>query len=213
MIGILNKPPQTYQGQFGEYTINKDDRLEVIIYRAGLVIAAGSFAIASNLFFAQGKTALPAITPLFALFSLGLGVSLYFIHIYMKALHRVLQGFWLIGTVATIAIAFQADEPLAQYIYNHPLTLFGTGFTFAALTGIFFKEAFCFNRAETKILTPVVPLLLLGHMAGIIPVEMEQALLGIWSIGFSVFAIRKMTQEIDPDIGDKSVFAYLKENS
>ena len=210
MFGILNKPPQSYQGQFGEYSITKDDRIDVIIYRGGLVIAAGSFAIASNLFFAQGRAALPAITPLFALFTLGLGISLFYIHIYMKALHRVLQGFWVIGTVATAAIAIYSNEPLALYIYNHPLTLFGTGFTFAALTGIFFKEAFCFNRTETKILTPVIPLLLLGHMTGIMPVEMEQVLLGIWSIGFSIFAIRKMTQEIDPDIGDKSVFDYLK---
>ena len=211
MIAILDKEPQTYQGQFGEYTITKKDRLEVIIYRAGLVVAAASFAIASNLFFAQGEAALPAITPLFALFTLGLGVSLVYIHIYMKPLHRVLQAFWILGTVATIAIATQSNQPLALYIYNHPLTLFGTGFTFAALTGIYFKEAACFNRMETKILTPIVPLLLLGHMTGIIPVEMEQALLGIWSIGFSVFAIRKMIQMIDPDIGDKSVFAYLQE--
>jgi len=211
MIALLDREPQTYQGQFGEFTINKRDRTEVIIYRTGLVVAAASFAIASNLFFAQGEAALPAITPLFALFTMGLGVSLYFIHIYMKALHRVLQGFWLIGTIATVAIAMSSNEPLALYIYNHPLTLFGTGFTFAALTGIFFKEAFCFNRMETKILTPIVPLLLLGHIAGIIPVEIEQALLGIWTIGFSVFAIRKMIQEIDPDIGDKSVFDYLKQ--
>ena len=211
MIALLDREPQTYRGQFGEYTITKRDRLEVIIYRAGLVVAAASFAIASNLFFAQGDAALRVITPLFALFSAGLGVSLYFIHIYMKALHRVLQVFWLIGTIATIAIAMSSNEPVALYIYNHPLTLLGTGFTFAALTGIYFKEAFCFNRLETKILTPIVPLLLLGHIAGIIPVEMEQALLGIWSIGFSVFAIRKMIQEIDPDIGDKSVFDYLKQ--
>ena len=210
---VLDREPQTYQGQFGEYTITKRDRTEVIIYRAGLVVAAASFAIASNLFFAQGTAALPAITPLFALFTIGLGVSLFYIHIYMKALHRVLQAFWLIGTVATIAIAVYSNEPLASYIYNHPLTLFGTGFSFAALTGIYFKEAFCFNRLETKILTPIVPLLLLGHMTGIIPVEMEQVLLGIWSIGFSVFAVRKMTQEIDPDIGDKSVFAYLEQQA
>ena len=118
MIGILNKPPRTYQGQFGKYEITKDDRLEVLIYRGGLVIAAISFAIASNLFFIQGEAAIPAITPLFALFTIGLGVSLYFIHIYMKLLHRVLQGFWLIGTIATIAIATQANEPLALYIYN-----------------------------------------------------------------------------------------------
>ena len=211
MIALLDQEPQTYQGQFGEYTITKGDRLEVIIYRGGLTLAALSFAIASNLFFAQGKAALPAITPLFAIFSLGLGVSLYFIHIYMKPLHRVLQAFWLIGTVATVAIALSSQEPVALYIYNHPLTLFGTGFSFAALTGIYFKEAFCFNRLETKLLTPIVPLLLLGHMAGILPVEMEQALLGAWSVGFSIFAIRKVTQAIDPDIGDKSVFAYLKE--
>ena len=210
---VLDREPQTYQGQFGEYTITKRDRTEVIIYRGGLVVAAASFAIASNLFFAKGTAALPAITPLFALFTLGLGVSLFYIHIYMKALHRVLQAFWLIGTIATIAIAIYSNEPLALYIYNHPLTLFGTGFSFAALTGIYFKEAFCFNRLETKILTPVVPLLLLGHMTGLIPVEMEQVLLGIWSIGFSVFAVRKMTQEIDPDIGDKSVFAYLEQQA
>jgi uncharacterized integral membrane protein len=211
MIALLDREPQTYQGQFGEYTITKRDRLEVIIYRGGLVMAAASFAIASNLFFAQGTAALSAITPLFAVFSIGLGVSLYFIHIYLKPLHLALQVFWLIGTVATIAIAVSHHEPLALYIYHHPLTLFGTGFSFAALTGIYFKEAFCFNRLETKILTAIVPLLLLGHMAGILPIEMEQALLGAWSIGFSIFAVRKMTQEIDPDIGDKSVFAYLKE--
>lgn len=210
MIALLDREPQTYQGQFGEYTITKDDRLEVIIYRGGLGLAAASFAIASNLFFAQGEAAIPAITPLFALFSIGLGVSLYFIHIYMKALHRTLQVFWLVGTISTVAIALSSSEPLALYIYNHPLTLFGTGFTFAALTGIYFKEAICFNRLETKLLTPIVPLLLLGHMLGILPIEMEQALLGGWSIGFSIFAIRKMTQVIDPDVGDKSVFAYLK---
>lgn len=213
MTALLDREPQTYQGQFGEYTITKSDRLEVIIYRGGLVVAAASFAIACNLWFFQGQAAISAITPLFVFFTLGLGISLWFIHIYLKALHRVLQGFWLIGTIATIAIALQSSEPLALYIYNHPLTLLGTGFIFAALTGIYFKEAFCFNRLETKILTPVVPLLLLGHMLGIIPVAMEQVLLGIWSLGFSVFAIRKMTQEIDPDIGDKSVFAYLKQQS
>ena len=213
MTALLDREPQTYQGQFGEYTITKSDRLEVIIYRGGLVTAAASFAIACNLWFFQGQAAISAITPLFVFFTLGLGISLWFIHIYLKALHRVLQGFWLVGTIATIAIALQSSEPLALYIYNHPLTLLGTGFIFAALTGIYFKEAFCFNRLETKILTPVVPLLLLGHMLGIIPVAMEQVLLGIWSLGFSVFAIRKMTQEIDPDIGDKSVFAYLKQQS
>lgn len=202
---------EVYQGQFGEYTITKGDRLGVIIYRAGLVIAATSFAIATNLLFARGEAILPWLTPLFALFSLGLGISLLTIHIYLAILHRFLQVFWLIGTVAAIAIAWQIDEPLALYVYNHPITLLGIGFIFAALTGIYFKEAFCFNRLETKFLTPLVPFLLLGHMIGFLPLAVEQVLLATWTIFFTIFAFRKVIQPIVPDIGDKSVFAYLKQ--
>jgi uncharacterized integral membrane protein len=202
---------QVYQGQFGEYTITKSDRLGVIIYRAGLAIAATSFAIATNLLFARGEAILPWLTPLFALFSLGLGISLLTIHIYLAILHRFLQVFWLIGTVAAVAIAWQIDEPLALYVYNHPLTLLGIGFIFAALTGIYFKEAFCFNRLETKFLTPLVPFLLLGHLMGFLPLAVEQVLLATWTILFTIFAFRKVIQPIVPDIGDKSVFTYLKQ--
>lgn len=212
MIAQLDKKT-TYQGQFGEFTIDKSDRLGVIIYRGGLIVAALSFAIAANLVVSQGISATPWITPLFALFSLALGVSLFTIHIYMVALHRVLQAFWLIGSICAIVIGIQANEPLALYVYNHPLTILGIGFTFAALTGIYFKEAFCFNRLETKVLTPVVPFLLLGHLTGLLPFGVEQVLLAMWTIGFTIFAGRKMVQEIDPDIGDKSVFEYLKQQS
>lgn len=211
MIALLDKEPTTYKGQFGDFTIDKDDRLEVIIYRGGLVLAALSFAIATNLLVAKGEAALNWVTPLYALFSLGLGISLYTIHIYLKPLHRALQAFWLIGTISAIIIEIKADQPLALYVYNHPLTLFGVGFTFAALTGIYFKEAFCFNRFETKILTPIVPFLLLGHMSGLLSFGIEQVMLAVWTIGFTVFAGRKMVQELDPDIGDKSVFEYLKQ--
>lgn len=202
-----------YQGQFGEFIINQSDRQGVIIYRAGLLAAALSFALGSFLFLWQGATPLilSVLTPLFALFSLGLGVSLITIHIYLLPLHRTLQLFWLVGTVAAAILAWYSSEPLALFAYKHPLTLLGIGFTFAALTGIYFKEAFCFNRLETKLLTPLVPLLLLGHLAGILPVGIERVLLVCWAVLFLIFAGRKVIQPIPPDIGDKSVFAYLKQ--
>jgi uncharacterized integral membrane protein len=208
-----NTESKVYQGQFGEYTIDKNDRLGVIIYRAGLVIATVSFAIASNLIIAQGEntTALTAITYLFFTFSVGLAISLLTIHIYLSILHRVLQLFLLIGTIAAAIFTWQSSEPLALYVYNHPIALVGVGFTFAALTGIYFKEAFCFNRLETKFLTPIVPFLLLGHLLGILPNDMEQVLLALWTILFTIFTLRKIIQPIVPDIGDKSVFEYLKQ--
>ncbi|MBD2522395.1 DUF2301 domain-containing membrane protein [Nostoc sp. FACHB-133] len=205
-------PPEVYQGQFGEFTITQSDRTGVIIYRAGLMVAAVSFAIGSALIlFNNNPTVVTALTPLYACFSLALGVSLFTIHIYMASLHRMLQIFWAIGSMASVILAISSTEPLALTVYNQPLTLFGIGFIFVALTGIYFKEAFCFNRLETKVLTLIVPLLLLGHLVGILPTQGESVLLGIWATLFLIFALRKTVQAIPADIGDKSVFTYLEE--
>jgi uncharacterized integral membrane protein len=212
MTQLQLSAPEVYQGQFGEFTITQSDRTGVIIYRTGLIVAALSFAIGSALIlFNNNSAVVTALTPLYACFSLALGVSLFTIHIYMASLHRMLQLFWAIGSITSVILALSSSEPLALAVYNQPITLFGVGFIFVALTGIYFKEAFCFNRLETKVLTPIVPLLLLGHLVGILPTQGESILLGIWAMLFLVFAMRKTVQAIPADIGDKSVFTYLKE--
>ncbi len=204
-----------YQGQFGEFTITDRDRLEVKIYRSGLALSALSFAISADLLVTSAlePNQLWIFTWLHASFTIGLGISLIFIHIYMSLLHRVLQAFWCIGTLSAIALAITRPEPFALTVYQHPLSILGIGFTFAALTGIFFKEAFCFHRLETMLLTPIVPLVLLGHLTGLLTVTLAQGLLTVWAGLYIVFAIRKLIQPIPPDIGDKSVFAYLKQRS
>lgn len=203
-----------YQGQFGEFTITSEDRREVVIYRAGLAIAAACFIVGSGLFLWQGDRpwVLHSLSVLYSGFLLGLGVSLFYIHIYMRSLHRALQLFWGIGAIASLVIAHASPEPFALTVYQHPLTVLGVGFAFAALTGIFFKEAFCFDRLETKLLTPLVPMLLLSHLVGILQPTWGKPLLGLWAVLFAVFAVRKLIQPIPPDIGDKSVFDYLKRN-
>jgi uncharacterized integral membrane protein len=210
MVSMPTDPP-VYQGQFGPFTITEADRREVRIYRGGLAIAALSFAGATTLSLWPHRPAmaLAIVSGLYTVFWLALGVSLFTIHIYLKPLHRALQGFWLVGGAASLWVAHSDGAPFVQTVYQQPLTLWGVGFTFAALTGIYFKEAFCFNRLETKVLTPLVPLLLLGHMTQLWPVAAEKALVILWAVGFAVFALRKVVQPIPPDIGDKSVFEYL----
>jgi uncharacterized integral membrane protein len=200
-----------YQGQFGEFTITDSDRQEVILYRTGLAIAGLSFALGTGLTLTMGSdpAVLPWLTTLFFLFSAGLGLSLWTIHIYFKLLHRVLQLFWMIGSIAALVFTVFSPEPLAVFVYQHPLSILGVGFIFAALTGIFFKEGFCFSRLETKLLTPLVPFLLLGHLFGFLPPAAEQVFLVTWAGLFLVFVYRKVIQAIPPDIGDKSVFAHL----
>ncbi|MGB3422756.1 MAG: DUF2301 domain-containing membrane protein [Dolichospermum sp.] len=203
--------PEIYQGQFGEFTITQSDRQSVIIYRTGLMIAALCFALGSSLVLISPQPAvIQAITPIYTCFSLALGISLLTIHIYMKFLHQILQIFWIIGSISALIFAHSDSQSFAITVYNQPLTILGIGFTFAALTGIYFKEGFCFNRLETKILTPIVPILLLGHLTRILSTQTEQILLATWTICFLIFAVRKIIQPIPPDIGDKSVFDYLK---
>lgn len=204
--------PEVYQGQFGMFEITAADRRGVQVYRAALGMAALSFIAGVAIALTQSSSvwALSTLTVLYALFWLGLGISLATIHIYLAPLHRLLQGLWLIGGIASCVIAFSSSMPLAVTVYQYPLTLFGVGFTFAALTGIFLKEAFCFNRLEAKVLTPLVPLLLLGHLSGSLPIAVEKSLLIVWAALFAIFVLRKAVQPLAPDIGDKSVFEYLK---
>lgn len=209
-----SEPPEpVYEGQFGAFTITDHDRREVRIYRSGLGVAALSFGLGLLLFLIGGPSTavLQALSGAYACFWLALGISLWTIHIYLRPLHRLLQAFWLVGGLASLGIALADGRPLALTVYQQPLTLLGVGFTFAALTGIFFKEAFCFNRFETKLLTPLAPLLLLGHLTGILPTPVAQGLLIAWAVLFAIFALRKLWQPIPQDIGDKSVFTYLEQ--
>lgn len=206
----ITEEPRVYQGQFGEYTITDEDRREVWIYRIALTVASLCVVAATGLLFWQGEAAAAWLTPIYGIFCLALGVSLLTIHIYMASLHRVLQGFWGIGTLTSIALALQTREPLALTVYHHPNWLWGMGFLFAALAGIYFKEAFCFDRVETKFLTALLPLLVSGHLFGFLSPQPAKILLSIWSILFAVFVFRKSFQPASCDIGDKSVFAYLR---
>jgi uncharacterized integral membrane protein len=200
----------TYQGHFGEFTIDDADRRGVILYRGGLLVAALSVALAVGLIVLLPTAPPLVLTGLYTLGCLGLGLSLLTIHIYMVLLHRVLQAFWVIGGVAAFAVGHYYPEPFNQTVAQQPLTVLGIGFTFAALTGIFFKEGFCFNRLETKLLTPLVPVLLLGHMLGLLPPGVESGMAVAVAGLFLIFAARKLWQPIPDDIGDKSVFDHLK---
>lgn len=204
--------PEIYQGYYGEFTITDDDRRDVWLYRGGLAIAALCFSLGTALMLWHGDrvSVQNAVTVLFGIFCAGLGLSLAKIHIYLVPLHRLLQIFWAMGCVAAIALMSFFKQPLIAVIFEHPASIWGIGFTFAALTGIFFKEGFCFRRVETMVLTPLVPVLLLGHLTQLLPATWAAVGSMVWSLLFLTFAARKFTQAPAADIGDKSVFDYLE---
>ena len=190
-----------------------EDRLEVVIYRVSL-LAIAAIALALGTAVALTSSLTPAtlswIDGCYGIFGLALGVSLWKIHIYLAPLHKALQAFWSLGVLGSIWVWSQAPGPLVEQLYQSQLALALGGWIFVALTGIFFKEAFCFNRAETKVLTLLLPILLGGHWLGILSLATEKAGLTLWAVLMTIFAVRKLLQAIPPDLGDKSVFEYLQ---
>jgi uncharacterized integral membrane protein len=214
MTTWLQETGEVYQGQFGEFTITTQDRQSVIIYRAALTIAAIFLALVAILTL-QGSR-FPGfetvISGLFAVFCAGLGISLWTIHIYLKPLHQFLQFCWAIGCISAVGIALSSSQSLPLAIYEpYSLGLVGVGFVFVALTGLFVKEAFCFNRWQAKILVLFIPALLIGHWLSFLPLPAEKILLGSVAFIFVWFALDKDYQAIPPDVGDKTVFEYLKQ--
>lgn len=214
-----------YNGAYGPWTILPSDVREVILYRAGLVTAAASFVACASTAYTSSDSDVESFVNLllhqitkfddllYVVGCGGLGLSLYLIHIYVSEIKLTLQALWALGVIGSLATYFllalpAGDHSLVHYVVAQPTAVWFVGPVFAALTGLVFKEGLCYGKLEAGILTFVIPILLLGHLSGLMDEGTKLSLLGLWMALFVVFAGRKFTQPIKDDIGDKSVFMF-----
>ena len=200
---------QQFQGVYGPYVINDVDRREVKSYRFALLISGLSLLSGVlNWWLLGARWAWIWAIP----FALGVGLALKWIHIYLKPLHQVLQLFWLLGCLGWIALIASKGMPASlPAIAEQPLWLLAIGPLFAALTGIGFKEFFCFQQPEAIGLTLLLPVALLGRLLGLMPATPCLTLIGVSAVLLVMLACRKFGIDAAADVGDKSVFAHLKE--
>jgi uncharacterized integral membrane protein len=93
---------------------------------------------------------------------------------------------------------------------RQPLWILAVGPFFAALAGVGFKEFFCFQRPEAIGVTLLLPLALLGRLAGVLGPELTMALLAVQAGLLLLLCLRKFPMPTAADVGDKSVFAHLE---
>jgi uncharacterized integral membrane protein len=200
-------PDPVFEGMFGTYTITEHDRREVLGYR--LALSAAAVAQAGLLL--QWRQLGPAgLWPWLVLLAAGLGLALRWIHIYLRPLHRALQLFWLAGVAGGVALAVRVGPAaMVPTLLTQPLWILAVGPLFAALTGIGFKEFFCFRRPEAIGVTLLLPLALLGRLTGLLSPEGTVSLLAIESGLLVVLCLRKFPMPAAADVGDKSVFEHL----
>ncbi len=196
-----------FNGVYGQYTINNQDKQEVQLYRLSLLFCS----IASCLCLAQWIFIGPSYAWIWLiLMSIGLGSSLKWIHIYLVPLHKALQILWGVGFTGIIILLIKVGSVnLLSTIANKPIWLIAIGPIFASLTGLGFKEFFCFRRPEAIGLTLFIPIALLGHISTFLGREIVMSLLIISSLLLVILALRKLGNDAAADIGDKSIFEYL----
>ena len=214
MSGSLASPPPpagdpVFEGAFGPYTITAEDRREVLGYRlalTGVALAQLALALQWHQWGAKG------LWPWLVMMALGLGLALRWIHIYLKPLHRALQLFWLAGCVGFVALAaWLGPQEMVAEAWQRPVAILAVGPFFAALTGVGFKEFFCFRRPEAIGVTLLLPVALLGRLSGVLPVASTLWLLTLQAALLLLLCLRKFPMAAAADVGDKSVFTHLEQ--
>ncbi|WP_320666455.1 DUF2301 domain-containing membrane protein [Prochlorococcus sp. MIT 1307] len=196
-----------FQGLYGNYKITKTDQIEVQRYRISVLLCGIAFCAGIGHWLFIG----PSLAWLWLFpIAIGLGLALKWIHIYLRPLHKTLQILWATGCIGiAILLLTLGGANLLTSLAEDPIWTLAIGPLFAALTGLGFKEFFCFRRLEAIGLTLLVPIALIGHLTTLISGEIVMALLSCSAFLLLILAIRKFGMDAAADVGDKSVFAYL----
>ena len=201
-------PSYPIKGVYGEFIVTSNDKKEVLFYRLSILFCGLFFLIGIAQWFFSGSN---QIWIWLLCMNISIGLSLKWIHIYLRPLHQALTIFWVLGCVGLMILSYNYGvENLIYGLKENPKSLLLIGPLFASLTGIGFKEFFCFRRIEAIGITIFIPIALIGYLTELANESFTFALLVVSSLLLLVMGIRKFNLPAEADIGDKSVFDFLE---
>jgi uncharacterized integral membrane protein len=197
--------------------LTREDRITVVLYRTGIFLSAVTIcmaAVAAVIGLSRPEVLdYPLISSGLALDILllilyfGVGLSVFFIHLYVGKFHRVLKKIYYLA-VAFLAVLFFTGGG------NPAVSLFaGSGYKLLLLIPLSLclgfvtaKEAFCFQLVEGYLLALLLPAYLFFYAVGAL--SHQTAVYGLVLIAalFLFFMFRKIFMPLDFDIGDKSAY-------
>ena len=202
------KASHPIKGLYGEFIVTSEDKKEVLFYRFSILSCALFFSIGLAQWFTNGSS---QVWICFAGLVVSLGLSLKWIHIYLRPLHQALVLFWLIGCIGLGIVAYHFGlTNVIDGLQENPKWVFLVGPLFVSLTGIGFKEFFCFRRIEAIGITIFIPIAFIGHLTELTNEKFTFALLVLSALLLLILGIRKFDLPAEADIGDKSVFDFLE---
>jgi uncharacterized integral membrane protein len=192
-------------------TLTREDKITVVLYRAGIVISTAVIAGLAYLLMAISENSDAAlISPsgdilAYVLYA-SVGMSVFFIHLYIGKIKRFLKNLFFISLGCLAVLLYLGKGSVSGAIVHipySPLLLLPLSGCLGFVTA---KEAFCFKLFEGYLLAMIMPLYLLlvaNHSLTGGGVSYGLVLIAVMLV---IFTVRKVIMPIAFDIGDKSAY-------
>lgn len=191
--------------------LTREDRISVRLYRMGIALAALMLSgLAFYLARAASNPGLDGISPVLDILGYGLylavGISVFFIHLYVGKFKTYLKNLYFLSLVCLVALLFLGKGSLAGAFVQGPygpLLLLPISGCLGFITA---KEAFCFKLNEGYLLAIIMPFYLLLAAGGILSGAGASSGLVLIAAMLVLFTLRKVFMPLAYDIGDKSAY-------
>ncbi len=191
--------------------LTREDRITVVVYRAGIALSA--LILAGLAFVLAGTTANPGsnrVSPVLDILGYGLylavGLSVFFIHLYVGKFKTYLKNLYYLSIGCLAALLVLGKGSLAAAVAQGPfgpLLLLPISGCLGFVTA---KEAFCFKLTEGYLLAMIMPFYLLLAAGGILSGAGVAWGLSLIAAMLVLFTFRKVFMPLAYDIGDKSAY-------
>ncbi len=189
--------------------LTREDTITVVLYRTGIVISA--VIIAGLALLLETASSRPvSIGPAADILAYGLyvsiGVSVFFIHLYIGRFKVYLKNLYFIGLGCLALLLFIGKGSLAGAFARGPYSALLLLPLSGCLGFVTAKEAFCFRLFEGYLLAMIMPVyLLLVSSAALAGPGASHGMVLI-AVMLVIFTLRKVFMPIAYDIGDKSAY-------
>jgi uncharacterized integral membrane protein len=198
-----------YKQEFQPLT--REDTITVVLYRTGIVLSAVIVsALAYLLTTAATNPSSATVGPSGDILAYGLyasvGMSVFFIHLYIGKFKKYLKNLYYISLICLVALLSLGKGFLTGEIAHEPygpLLLLPISGCLGFVTA---KEAFCFQLFEGYILAMIMPVYLLLVSGSILYGRGAAYGLILIAVMLVIFTLRKVFMPLAYDIGDKSAY-------
>ena len=190
--------------------LTREEKISVVLYRFGIVMSAIIIAGLAYLLATASSSSGTRISPLSDILIYGLyvsvGMSVFFIHLYIGKFKVYLKNLYYLSLVCLAALLFIGKGSLPGVLVHGP---YGALFLLplsGCLGFVTAKEAFCFKLFEGYLLAMIMPFYLLLVSGSMLSYAGASYGLDLIAVMLVIFTLRKVFMPIAYDIGDKSAY-------